>query len=104
MPTLNLDEAKNRLQGLKARADKLLAKKEGLQRNLTIQEQNQARALQELADLGYPQVKDLDPQQLQAFNAQLGNDLSKGLDELETAVAATEGLMGISQGNSLEID
>lgn len=100
MPTLNIDEAKTRLQGLKGRVDNLTTKKEGLQRELTIQEQNRERALQELTDLGYPQVKDMDATALQAFSDKLGEELTGAMGELETVVASTEQLMGITRSTT----
>lgn len=101
---LNIDEAKTRLQGLKSRADNLTTKKEGLQKELTIQEQNRDRALQELADLGYPEVKGMDEAGLAAFGEKLGEELSSAMGELEGVVASTEQLMGISNGGGLGID
>lgn len=103
MATLNLDEAKTKLQGLKSRADVLTGKKEGLQKELTIQEQNHSRAIQELTDLGYPQVKDMSPEELAAFSDKLGEEMQEALGELETVVTSTEKLMGIN-GGGLEID
>lgn len=103
MPTpLNIDEAKTRLQGLKSRADSLTTRKEGLQKELTIQEQNRDRALQELVDLGYPEVKTMDAAGLQAFSDKLGGELTDAMGELETVVASTEQLMGISKASELD--
>lgn len=103
-PEINLEDLKARLAGLKTRADALGQKKEALLREATIQEQNQERALQELADLGHPEAKGMNLTELAKLGADLGSKLTEALGSLETAVTETEKLLGIAQAAGHELD
>ena len=100
-PALSLDELKANLQTLKTRADGLIAKKDQLVREATIQEQNRDRALQELTDLGYPQAKDLDIQGLANLGSDLLTQLNDALTGLGVAVEAAE--TAITSGAAPEV-
>ena len=98
---INIDDYKAKLQGLKTRADALTAKKASLEKEVTVQEEAQKRAIQELVDLGFPEVKDMSPDELQAFGEKLTGELATAMGELETQVVSTEKLLGVYQGLEL---
>ena len=100
---INIDDYKTKLQGLKARAETLATKKTALERDITIQEEAQKRAIQELKDLGYAEVEGMTPQELEKFGTTLAHELVSALEELEKTVVAAEGLLGISTSSS-ELD
>lgn len=103
-PEINLDELKTRLSGLKTRADAMAQKKEAILKEATIQEQNQERALQELAELGFSEAKGMNLTELANLGAELGSKLTLALGSLETAVVETEKLLGIAQSTAHELD
>lgn len=103
-PDINLEDLKARLAGLKTRADAMALRKEAILKEATIQEQNQERALAELADLGFPEAKGMNLTELAQLGADLGSKLTLALGSLETAVVNTEKLLGIAQAAGHELD
>ena len=95
--TLNIDECKTKLQGLKTRADALAAKQTSLERDVTVQEEAQKRAIQELKDLGYPEVEKMTPVEIADFGVKLTAELARSMEDLEKSIVTTEALLGISK-------
>lgn len=91
---VTIEQAKAALTSLKSRADALMARREPLLRDATIQEQNQERALQELKELGYPQAEGMDLKGLADLGNELLTQLEAGLATLTTAVEAAEAALG----------
>lgn len=88
-----LEGLKLTVSGLKDRATKLSATREGLIRSAATQEQTQAQALAELKELGIVPAN-LEPSTLEALAEKAAADLNKAITELETAVTDAEQLAG----------
>lgn len=101
MTTISIDEQKSKLQSLRQRAEALAAKKVTLEREVLVQEENQRRAIQDLKDLGYPEVETMTAEELEAFGQKVMGELTENLQTLDTQVSEAERLLGISQVKDL---
>lgn len=99
--TISVDEQKSKLQSIKARAEALAVKKITLEREVLVQEENQRRAIQDLKDLGYPEVETMTEAELDTFSQKILKELEENVGTLETQVSEAERLLGISSSKDL---
>ena len=104
VPTQSLEELKIMLQGLKTRADALNLKRDALVREATIQEQNQDRALKELADLGYPEAAKMDLTALATLGSDLLTQLNGAIGDLTKAVDTAEQTINGQSTTAVDLD
>lgn len=88
-----LDDLKQQLTDLNGRAATLASEKDALMKELARQEQKHEEAIKRLQALGYEDVEDMTPDELNALSKKLTAEAEKKLGAVGTAMDQAEAMM-----------
>lgn len=92
-----IEDLKTQLVTLKTRSEALVAKKDGLIRQVAQADEQEQVALRELAELGYPQVGEMTPEALVELQNSVMEELVAGMAVLSETVVAAEAMLNVAK-------